>query len=70
MDYRIMEVKQHAPDSLDGAIEIGQYDSAYKAMEHMMRVFVQRGQQPPPWYLIDPFDQILMGPDDLYDVAA
>lgn len=67
--YRIMEIRQRAADALDDAREVGAFDSAYAAMEHMKSVFSQRGT-PPPWYLVDPYDQILLGPEDLYDVAA
>lgn len=70
MGYRIMEVISRAPDSLDGATPIGEFDSAYQAVEQMKRAFVERGDRAPPWYLIDPYDQILFGPDDLYDAVA
>ena len=70
MGYRIMEVEQRTPDSFDGATEIGKYDSADRAMEVMKRAFVPEGREPPPWYLVDPWGQILMGPYDLYQVAA
>lgn len=57
MSYRIMEIAQRTCDSLDNAVEVACYDSAYSAMEHMRRAFVTRGDVPPPWYLIDLHEQ-------------
>jgi hypothetical protein len=71
MQYRIMEVGQRVPDSLDGAVEIGAFDSAYHALEVMKQAQLgHRKGTPPNWYLVDGLGQILAGPDDVIEAVV
>lgn len=71
MQYRIMEVEQRAQDSLDGAVEIGAFDSAYHALEVMKQAQLGRkDRMPPNWYLVDWCGQILAGPEDVRDAVV
>ena len=67
MGYRIVEASHWSPGSPEGAVEVGVYDSAYKAMAAMRREYVAKGS-PPSWYLLDTSGQVLIYPDDIYDV--
>jgi hypothetical protein len=67
MGYRIVEASHRGPGFLEGAVEVAEYDSAYKAMAAMRREFVAKGS-PPSWYLLDTSGEVLIYPDDIYDV--
>lgn len=65
MGYRIVEMSK-GPESLEDAIEVGVYDSAYEAMSVMKQAYREKGAVP-LWYLIDTSGQILACPDDVYE---
>ena len=51
-------------------VEVGKYQSAYKALAVMTREFRRSKANPPNWYLLAPNKEILLRPFDLYDVEA
>jgi len=67
MSYRIVEGQG---GRVDDRRVIRSFDSAYSAVAFMKRAFHDRGERPPPWYLLDPNAAVLVAPLDLYDVAA
>ncbi|MCG8420585.1 MAG: hypothetical protein MJE77_21830 [Proteobacteria bacterium] len=70
MGYRIVEIDEHPARSLDGAVEIAEYDSAYKAVQVMKQARERAaGGRPPRWYLVDRDGLILARPEDLDDLA-
>jgi len=68
MGYRILEVRQHKPDSFDSAREIAVHDSAYDAMKAMQQAFRER-RTLPNWYLVDQCGHLIAGPDDIYEAV-
>lgn len=70
MGYRIIETTRQAKDPTKDGVQIAEFDSAYRAMEEMRRAFIKGDSRPPPWYLVDPSGQVLLGPEDIVDVAA
>lgn len=68
MGYRIVEMSEKGPASLEDAVEVGVYDSAYKAMDVMKQAFHRKGA-PLLWYLLDSSGQVLAYPDDVYEAV-
>lgn len=68
--YRILEVPSDSSDVEADGVEIGQYQSAYQAMEDMKREFLRSKSSPRNWYLVGPNRQILLSPMDMYDYDA
>ena len=67
-NYRIFEAPADCSDIEADGVEIGQYDSAFAAMEDMQREFLRRKNDPLNWYLLAPNKQVLLSPLDLYDI--
>ncbi|ACY14340.1 hypothetical protein [Haliangium ochraceum] len=73
MSYRIVEVAHDEIEALNSkkAVEIGNYESAYHAVEAMRRAFIgSREAARPNWYLVNSIGQILAGPDDIADMDS
>jgi hypothetical protein len=68
MGYRIIEMSRRPNHSLDGAVEVGVYDSAYHAMSAMKRAFQEQGKVL-HWYLVDWSGQVLAYPEDVYEAV-
>jgi hypothetical protein len=68
MGYRIMEMARGSHQTLDGAVEVGVYDSAYHAMNAMKRAFQEQGKAL-HWYLVDSSGQVLAYPEDVYEAV-
>lgn len=66
MAYRIVDYS-HRNDGSGKTVEIGNYDSAYRAMRVMKDEFGRRGRGPLEWYLLDPQGQILASPEDVVE---
>jgi hypothetical protein len=67
--YRIVELVQYTPDSIDGTTEIGRYNDPWRALEHM-RLAMRARSTVPNWFLVDGCDHILAGPEDLLEAAV
>jgi mannose/cellobiose epimerase-like protein (N-acyl-D-glucosamine 2-epimerase family) len=67
MGYRIIEMSRRSNHSVDGAVEVGVYDSAYHAMSAMKRAFQEQGKL--HWYLVDSSGQVLAYPEDVYEAV-
>lgn len=73
MSYRIVEVEQHVAEAFNSAkaVEIGNYESAYHAVDVMRRAFLgSTATAPPNWYLVNSTGEILAGPDDILDMDS
>lgn len=69
MPYRIVKRGRRADGSRD-SVEIGTYDSAYRAMRVMKDELSKRGAGPLDWYLLDPQGDILASPEDVIDALV
>ena len=69
MAYRIVEFVRESCNN-DNSVEIGSYQSAYRAMRVMKSELVRRSPSALNWYLLDPQGQILAYPDDVVDASV
>ena len=69
MGYSIVQFGHRDGGSRD-SIEIGTYDSAYRAMRVMKDELNKRGARPLNWYLLDPQGHILAGPEDVMEAMV
>ena len=68
MDYRIVELETRISDPARAPV-VHRFDSAYDAME-FLRSNLARDQRAERWYVIDDLGRVLVGPDDVGDMAA
>lgn len=68
MAYRIVQIGRDG--SSRNSVEIGTYDSAYRAMRVMKAEFSKRGAGPLDWYLLDPQGDILASPEDVVEALV
>ena len=70
MAYRIVKFHPHKSGDKRASIEIGAYDSAYRAMRVMKDELHRRGSRPLNWYLLDPQGNILADPEDVVEASV
>lgn len=68
MEYRLVETVEPRPESLASVIELRRYDDAYAAVARMKRAYLEGDRRVERWYLLDDFDRVLFGPDDLREL--
>lgn len=66
--YRIVEEKPEKSNALGNVI--GEFDSAYRAVEFMKRYTLSTLRKKHRLYLLAPDDRVLVGPDDLLALLA
>lgn len=69
MAYRIVQIGRRNNGARE-SVEIGTYDSAYRAMRVMKDELSKRGARPLDWYLVDPQGDILARPDDVVEALV
>lgn len=67
MAYRIVKFHYRDGGGERDSIEIGAFDSAYRAMRVMKDELARRGAGPLNWYLLDPQGNILADPEDVIE---